>query len=70
MVGELPKEFNHLVGEFDPNPEAKIIHYTLGTPCFKKYEHCEFSNEWYVERNLMLDYNKQGEFSKPEKVAA
>ena len=58
MVGELPADYNHLVGEYKPNPDAKLIHYTLGTPCFKKYENCEFSNEWYLERNLMLGYKK------------
>lgn len=70
MIGELPKDWNHLVGEYEPNPKAQLIHYTLGTPCFKKYEFCEFSNEWYAERSLMLDYNKAGEFSLPERAAA
>lgn len=62
MVESLPKEWNHLVSEFAPNKEAKLVHYTLGTPCFKKYEHCEYSNEWYAERSRMLDYNRKEEF--------
>lgn len=53
-VGELPKEYNHLVGELDPNPFAKIIHYTLGTPCFKGYENQEWAGEWFEEREMML----------------
>jgi len=48
-IGELPKEYNHLVGEYEPNPDAKIIHYTLGTPCFKGYENQEWADEWYQE---------------------
>lgn len=48
-VGELPIEYNHLVGEYEPNPKAKIIHYTLGTPCFEGYEVQEWSKEWFQE---------------------
>jgi lipopolysaccharide biosynthesis glycosyltransferase len=49
MVGELPKEWNHLVGEYDPNPNAKMIHFTLGGPYFTGYEHCEYALEWFEE---------------------
>lgn len=55
-VGELGKEWNHLVGELKPNPDAKIVHFTLGTPCFKGYENQEFSKEWFEELNLMLEH--------------
>lgn len=55
-VGELPAEFNHLVGEYEPNPSAKIVHYTLGTPCFKGYEEQEFAFEWFQEREAMLKH--------------
>lgn len=53
-VGELPSEWNHLVGEYDQNPDAKIVHFTLGTPCFRGYENQEFADEWFNERELML----------------
>ena len=53
-VGSIPVEYNHLVGEYDPNPDAKIIHYTLGTPCFKGYEDQEWAKEWFEEREMML----------------
>lgn len=45
-VGDIPKEWNHLVGEYDTCPDASIAHYTLGTPCFEGYENQEFSDEW------------------------
>jgi lipopolysaccharide biosynthesis glycosyltransferase len=48
-VGELPPEYNHLVGEYKPNPGAKIVHYTLGAPCFRSYQQCEFAEEWFNE---------------------
>lgn len=51
-IGELPKEFNHLVTDMPPNKDAKIVHYTVGTPCFNEYQHCEYANEWFEERAL------------------
>ena len=45
-VGEIPKEWNWLVGEYGVNPDAKIVHYTIGTPCFYEYEDCDYSEEW------------------------
>jgi hypothetical protein len=53
-IGSLPIEWNHLVGEYAPNPKAKLVHFTLGTPCFAKYAQCEFAHEWYEERTSML----------------
>jgi lipopolysaccharide biosynthesis glycosyltransferase len=70
MIGGLDKSWNHLVGEYNPNPDAKIVHFTLGTPCFEKYAECEFAREWYEEKSAMLDYDKRGEYSRPERVEA
>lgn len=56
-VGELPAEWNHLVGEYDENPDAKIVHYTLGTPCFRGYENQEFGAEWRDELGAMLAHD-------------
>jgi len=53
QIGELPKEWNHLVGEVAPNPDAKLVHYTLGTPCWVDYRDQEFSDDWALERDLM-----------------
>ena len=69
-IGELPSDFNHLVGEYAPNPAAKIVHFTLGTPCFAKYRHCEFAHEWFAEKAMMMAHNPLGEYSLPEKVSA
>ena len=55
-VGELPPAFNHLVGEYPENPEAKIVHFTLGTPCFEGYENQEFADEWRFEKEAMLKH--------------
>ncbi len=45
-IGELPQEWNHLVGEYEPNPEAKIVHFTVGGPWFPEWKGCEYSAEW------------------------
>jgi lipopolysaccharide biosynthesis glycosyltransferase len=50
-IGEIPKEWNHLPIELEPNPEAKLVHYTLGTPCFSEYANCEYAGEWHHERH-------------------
>lgn len=66
-IGELPAEWNHLVGEYAPNPDAKLVHFTLGTPCFAKYRNCEFANAWHAEKDDMLYYDRLGEFNKPDR---
>jgi len=46
-IGSLPLEYNWLVGEYNNNENAKILHYTLGTPCFPEYRNCDHSEEWH-----------------------
>lgn len=48
-IGELPPEWNHLVLEQPHDPDAKIVHYTLGVPGFKHYQYCPFAEEWRNE---------------------
>lgn len=45
-VGALPKEWNHLVGYDAPNPNAKLVHFTQGIPCWPETNTCEFADEW------------------------
>jgi len=50
-IGELPLEWNWLDVEYDANPEAKLVHYTLGTPCFHEFAtQGHFSSEWHEEQ--------------------
>ncbi len=49
LIGELPVEWNHLVGEYPPNPEAKNVHWTIGGPYFNEYRDTEFASEWFYE---------------------
>jgi hypothetical protein len=45
-LGELPQAWNHLVGEYPMNPEAKMAHFTLGLPGFEHYRHADYATEW------------------------
>ena len=54
-IGGLPKEWNWLVTEYPNNDQANIIHYTLGTPCFKDYRDTEMSDIWLKKYDRMND---------------
>jgi hypothetical protein len=60
-VGELPLEWNWLVSEYDYNPDAKLVHYTVGTPCWEEYADCDYADEWHDERALMLNFAPSAE---------
>ena len=46
-IGDLPKDWNWLAIEYPENRNAKLIHYTLGTPCFIEYWDSEMSDIWH-----------------------
>lgn len=46
-IGVLPHEWNWLAIEYPENKAAKLIHYTLGTPCFRDYKDTDMANDWY-----------------------
>lgn len=48
-IGELPLEWNWLVGEYPYRADAKIVHYTLGGPYFDEYGDCDYAAEWFAE---------------------
>ena len=54
-IGELPKEWNWLATEYPKNEQANIIHYTLGTPCFKDYRDAEMSDIWFKKYDRLND---------------
>ena len=46
-IGERPVEWNWLACEYEKNTDAKLIHYTLGTPCFKDFRDTDMAEIWY-----------------------
>lgn len=55
LIGELPIEWNWLPDELGENAEAKLLHYTLGTPSFHEFATTPMGNEWHRER-IYVDY--------------
>ena len=62
-IGELPPEWNWLPDEYGPNPAAKLLHYTLGTPCFHEFADTPMAAEWHRER-ILTEYCQQHDILK------
>lgn len=56
QIGSLPLEWNWLVGEYVPNPDAKVLHWTLGGPWFGK--DVTHEEDWFAEREMMRTVGK------------
>jgi len=54
LIGDLPREWNVLVGEHD-HLRTKIAHYTLGIPEFDHYADCDYSKPWFNTKSRMLN---------------
>jgi lipopolysaccharide biosynthesis glycosyltransferase len=55
LVGRLPIEWNWLPDEFGQNPQAKLLHWTLGAPCFHEFADAPMAEEWHRERALVSE---------------
>ena len=62
-IGDLPKEWNHLVYDLPVNPDAKIIHWSTGGPWFYEYQNAEYSNEWY-KMKVKMGFTQQMDEAK------
>lgn len=45
-IGELPAEWNYLIGHTQTNAEPALVHFTDGVPSMPGYEDCDYANEW------------------------
>ena len=50
LIGDLPLEWNWLVGEYEYKEDVNNVHYTKGGPWFEDYAKCDYSQDWF--RNL------------------
>jgi hypothetical protein len=66
QIGSIDRSWNHLVDEENQChiDEARMLHFTRGTPCFRKYANCPGASEWHQALDGMLWYNKFGEASE------
>lgn len=47
QIGQIPREWNWLAVEYPDNPQANLVHYTLGAPCLNDYKDCSMSKIWH-----------------------
>jgi hypothetical protein len=52
-IGDLPREWNHLVGYDAPRRDAKAVHFTQGMPIFPETAGSEYAEEWRAEHKAM-----------------
>jgi lipopolysaccharide biosynthesis glycosyltransferase len=57
-IGELPIDWNWLPDEYGESANAKLLHYTLGTPSFHEFATTPMGNEWHRER-ILTEYCQQ-----------
>jgi lipopolysaccharide biosynthesis glycosyltransferase len=55
QIGELPMSWNRLVLEQDIQPDDKLRHFTIGTPCFAEYADCDGADEWFATLNRAME---------------
>lgn len=46
-IGELPLEWNWLVGVSPKIYHPKLVHFTLGVPSIPEYSMCDYADEWF-----------------------
>jgi hypothetical protein len=51
-IGHLPKVWNWLCSEYEPNNEAKLYHWTCGGPWFRNYQFTDHADLWFKELDL------------------
>lgn len=53
-IGALPLEWNWLVGEYEPKPDANLLHYTLGGPWFDRSAQVDHADLWQQELEHLM----------------
>lgn len=52
-IGDLPREWNYLVGYSNPQEAPKLIHYTQGMPAYPLTQDSEYAIDWAKEHQYM-----------------
>jgi len=48
QIAPLPDAWNRLVLEQPVQESDRLLHYTIGTPCFQEYADCDHAEEWHA----------------------
>ncbi len=54
LIGELPADWNHLVGYDRKSSGVANVHYTSGGPYFDEFSACDYAEPWFREKENML----------------
>jgi hypothetical protein len=54
LIGELPKRWNHLVGEYPYDPDVSNVHFTISGPYFEESSDCDYAREWFAARDAAI----------------
>lgn len=54
QIGGLSDKWNRLVLEQDIKPTDRLLHYTIGTPCFDDYAKQDGAAEWYAAKERAM----------------
>lgn len=54
-IGALPSTWQHVVGVHDHDPHASLVHWTLGGPWWAEYAETDYAEEWFMERDRILE---------------
>nr|WP_200820802.1 hypothetical protein [Pseudobacteriovorax antillogorgiicola] len=60
-IGDIPSEWNYLVGVNPKTGKPKNVHFTLGGPFFNEFRDIEFSSEWFQARECMNSCSQKSE---------
>lgn len=58
QIGTLPDSWNRLVLEQEVKPFDRLLHYTIGTPCFAAYRDCDHADEWHKARDRAFSHEE------------
>lgn len=56
QIGELPKEWNYLVGVYPEKDEVGLVHYTEGGPYYDGYQDVDYAGDWTSEYESMTNW--------------
>jgi hypothetical protein len=59
LIGEIPKEWNYLVGVYPASGVPSLIHYTDGGPYYNDYKDVDFAEEWLDEYTSLVTWEKE-----------
>ena len=57
-IGNIPLNWNWLVGDYPYNPDVKLAHFTLGGPYFEEFADTDFSDEWRQVLSKLISSGK------------